>query len=150
MSGIERIKERPRARIGLSSAGLKAYWDQFAGLHDRLTGYNRFVERELSRFGDVYNWQGDDVRGFESPDAVLSGGIMTTGNHPGRARNADELRADMAFAMSPLPGRQRANLHAFYLESGSKKIDRDTEGVPPGSRWIESVKSYEKNVTGKR
>jgi L-arabinose isomerase len=56
MSGIERIKELPRARIGLYSAGLKAYWDQFAGLRDRLTGYNRFVERELSRFGDVYNF----------------------------------------------------------------------------------------------
>ena len=33
-------------------------------------------------------WQGDDVLGFERADAGLSGGIQTTGNYPGRARNA--------------------------------------------------------------
>ena len=82
-------------------------------------------------------WQGDDVRGFESPDATLSGGIMTTGNYPGRARDADELRSDMRFAFSLLPGRHRANLHAFYLETGGKKVDRDEILPEHFENWID-------------
>ncbi|MCJ7750264.1 MAG: L-rhamnose isomerase, partial [Armatimonadetes bacterium] len=49
----------------------------------------------------VHCWQGDDVGGFERPDAVLSGGgIEVTGSHPGRARTVDELRMDMEKAFS--------------------------------------------------
>lgn len=43
----------------------------------------------------MHCWQGDDVRGFENPNGQLTGGIQATGNYPGRARNADELRADI-------------------------------------------------------
>ena len=43
-------------------------------------------------------WQGDDVVGFENPDGVLTGGIQTTGNYPGKARTIDELKADFDFA----------------------------------------------------
>lgn len=62
-------------------------------------------------------WQGDDISGFENPDAVLSGGIAVTGNYPGRARNATELRRDLDKAYSLIPGTHRLNLHAIYLES---------------------------------
>src|SRR6185295_9753545 len=55
----------------------------------------------------LHCWQGDDVRGFERPDAPLTGGIQTTGNYPGRARNADELRADADLAMAQIPGPKR-------------------------------------------
>jgi L-rhamnose isomerase len=48
-------------------------------------------------------WQGDDVRGFENPDGELTGGIQTTGNYPGRARNIDELRNDFDFAAKLIP-----------------------------------------------
>ncbi len=69
-------------------------------------------------------WQGDDVQGFEKGRGALSGGILVTGQRPGRARNAGELRADIEAAMSLIPGRHRLNLHAMYADSGRPK-DRD-------------------------
>lgn len=56
MSGLAKIKEMPKARIGVYSAGLHAYWEQFEGLLDCLMGYNRFIEKKLSEFGEVYNF----------------------------------------------------------------------------------------------
>ncbi len=67
----------------------------------------------------IHCWQGDDVRGFENPDGELTGGIQTSGNYPGRARNAEELRADLELALAQIPGRKRINLHAIYLESAT-------------------------------
>jgi L-rhamnose isomerase len=65
-------------------------------------------------------WQGDDVRGFENPQGELTGGIATTGNYPGRARNADELRRDLDLVYRLIPGSHRLNLHAIYLEADGK------------------------------
>ena len=45
-----------KARIGLYSAGLNTYWAQFAGLKDRLLGYNSFIAERLSQVGEVYNF----------------------------------------------------------------------------------------------
>lgn len=45
-----------KLRIGLYSAGLRTYWNQFAGLRDRLLGYNEFIAGKLAAFGDVYNF----------------------------------------------------------------------------------------------
>ncbi|MGQ9515970.1 MAG: L-rhamnose isomerase [Anaerolineae bacterium] len=73
----------------------------------------------------LHCWQGDDVRGFEAPEAGLSGGIAATGNYPGRARNADELRQDLDTAYSLIPGRHRLNLHAIYAETGGRKVERN-------------------------
>ena len=42
-----------KARIGLYTTGLKAYWPQFKGLRERLEGYGRFIEQELVAGGDV-------------------------------------------------------------------------------------------------
>ncbi|MCV5889228.1 L-rhamnose isomerase, partial [Escherichia coli] len=61
----------------------------------------------------MHCWQGDDVRGFESPETALSGGIQATGNHPGAAKTPDQLRADMEKAFSLIPGKKRVNLHAI-------------------------------------
>lgn len=72
----------------------------------------------------LHCWQGDDVGGFENPEAGLSGGIMATGNYPGKARTAAELRQDLDKAYSLIPGRHRLNLHAIYLEA-DKKIPRN-------------------------
>ena len=47
----------------------------------------------------MHCWQGDDVRGFDNSDE-LSGGIQTTGNYPGAARNPEELMADIDKALS--------------------------------------------------
>ena len=73
----------------------------------------------------LHCWQGDDVGGFENPDAELSGGIAATGNYPGKARTADELRGDLDVAYSLIPGTHRLNLHAIYLESGGVSVERN-------------------------
>jgi L-rhamnose isomerase len=80
-------------------------------------------------------WQGDDVRGFENPDGDLTGGIQTSGNYPGRARNAQELRADLEIALSEIPGQKRVNLHAIYLES-EIPVERDAIKPAHFERWV--------------
>jgi L-rhamnose isomerase len=72
----------------------------------------------------LHCWQGDDVGGFEDPGRGLSGGIMTTGNYPGKARTAAELRQDLDQAYRLIPGTHRLNLHAIYLET-NKKVPRN-------------------------
>ena len=62
----------------------------------------------------LHCWQTDDVVGFENPDGSLSGGIQVTGNYPGKARNIDEVRADVLKAASFLPGKHRLSLHEIY------------------------------------
>ena len=64
----------------------------------------------------IHCWQGDDINGFESQGA-LTGGIQTTGNYPGKARNAAELMADFEKVLSLVPGTKRINLHAIYAIS---------------------------------
>lgn len=60
----------------------------------------------------LHCWQGDDVGGFENDQGLTGGGIQATGNYPGKARNADELRADVEQAFRLIPGKHRFNLHA--------------------------------------
>ena len=73
----------------------------------------------------LHCWQGDDVKGFESGDGDLDGGLAVTGNYIGRARTPDELRADFEMALSAIPGRHRLNLHAIYADSAGPGVDRD-------------------------
>lgn len=72
----------------------------------------------------MHCWQGDDVAGFEKKDGGLTGGIQATGNYPGAARNAEELRADIEKAMSYIPGELKLNVHANYQEADSF-VDRN-------------------------
>lgn len=83
-------------------------------------------------------WQGDDVRGFLNP-GELSGGIQTTGNYPGKARNPEELRADLDEVLSLIPGRHRVNLHAIYAEPKEK---REIDDLRPEDfqNWINWAK----------
>ena len=71
------------------------------------------IEKILSVPVSIHCWQGDDVTGFDTKDA-LSGGIQATGNYPGRARTPDELMADISKAFSLIPGKKKLNLHACY------------------------------------
>ena len=87
----------------------------------------------------LHCWQTDDVIGFESA-AGLSGGIQTTGNYPGRARNIDEVRADLEFVKTLLAGNHRVNLHEIYGDFGGKFVDRDQVGVEQFQSWIEWAK----------
>jgi len=84
----------------------------------------------------LHCWQGDDVRGFENPDAELSGGLAATGNYPGKARNADELRKDLDLAYSLIPGEHRLNLHAIYLELDTQ-VDRNEIHPEHYSGWVD-------------
>ncbi len=88
----------------------------------------------------MHCWQGDDVGGFEKTDAALSGGIMATGNYPGKARCPEELFADLDKAMSLIPGKQKANIHASYITSANKP-DRDAIGPENFSAWVDWAKS---------
>ena len=72
----------------------------------------------------LHCWQGDDVTGFEDLDSELTGGIMATGNYPGKARGPAQLRADLEMAMKMIPGEQKVNVQANYMEAG-KRIDRN-------------------------
>ncbi|CAM3783173.1 MULTISPECIES: L-rhamnose isomerase [Rahnella] len=75
----------------------------------------------------IHCWQGDDVAGFENPEGGLTGGIQATGNYPGKARNAQQLRADLELAISMIPGPNRLNLHAIYLESDTPVARNEIE-----------------------
>jgi L-rhamnose isomerase len=85
----------------------------------------------------LHCWQGDDVGGFEHPGGELTGGIAATGNYPGKARTPDELRADLDAAYALIPGRHRLNLHAFYAETGGRKIERDQLGPAQFAAWLD-------------
>lgn len=88
----------------------------------------------------MHCWQGDDVIGFEGTGA-LTGGIQTTGNYPGRARTADELRGDIDFAMTMIPGKTKLNLHASYAEKHGKNVDRDQYTIAEFQTWADWAKA---------
>lgn len=83
----------------------------------------------------MHCWQGDDVGGFEAGSGALTGGIQATGNYPGKARNADELRQDLETAMALIPGPKRLNLHAIYLESATP-VERDRIEPAHFAGWV--------------
>jgi len=84
----------------------------------------------------LHCWQGDDVGGFESGDGLSGGGIMATGAYPGKARTADELRADIDMALSLIPGKHRLNLHAMYAEAKGK-VERNELEPEHFAAWID-------------
>ena len=84
----------------------------------------------------LHCWQADDVAGFEK-SSDLSGGIQATGNYPGKARNIDELRADIEKAASLSPAKHRLNLHEIYGEFGGKFVDRDCVGIEHFEGWMQ-------------
>ena len=98
------------------------------------------TDKALARLASLplslHCWQGDDVGGFESSAGLSGGGIQATGNYPGKARTADELRADLEKAFSLIPGTHKANLHAIYAETGGKKVERDALGPEHFATWM--------------
>lgn len=102
------------------------------------------TEKVLAQMQDfhlsMHCWQADDVKGFEVQAGDLSGGIQSTGNYPGRARNIDELRADILKAKSLIPGSHRLNLHEIYGDFKGKVVDRDQCTVEHFQSWIDWAK----------
>ena len=88
----------------------------------------------------IHCWQGDDVIGFDVGDS-LSGGIQTTGNYPGRARNFIELKEDIKKAFALMPGKKRLNVHACYaIKEKGDKADRDNYEPKHFAPWVKFAK----------
>jgi L-rhamnose isomerase len=98
------------------------------------------IEQLSSIAISLHCWQGDDVGGFESAEGLSGGGIMATGTYPGKARTADELRADLDKALSLIPGKHRLNLHAMYAETGGK-VERNELAAEHLASWIDWAKA---------
>ncbi len=92
----------------------------------------------------LHCWQGDDVRGFDGdPSKPLTGGIQTTGNYPGRARNPEELMADLDLVLKLCPGTMKMNLHACYAifdEENGGWVDRDKLEPKHFKKWVDFCK----------
>lgn len=99
------------------------------------------TEQVLNQMQDfhlsLHCWQADDVAGFENQGGELTGGIQSTGNYPGKARNIDEVRADIVKAKSLIPGTHRLNLHEIYGDFKNEVIDRDQVEPKHFASWIE-------------
>ncbi|MCJ7730066.1 MAG: L-rhamnose isomerase [Sedimentisphaerales bacterium] len=105
--------------------------------------YGVDTEKAMERLGSVsislQCWQGDDVSGFEGTEGG-TGGCIATGAYPGKARTADELRADLEEVYKLLPGRHRLNLHASYLETGGQRVERNEIEPRHFQHWIDWAK----------
>jgi L-rhamnose isomerase len=122
----------------------KQVQDAYALAQERYAGIGVDTEAAMEALAGIslslHCWQGDDVGGFESPDTELSGGIAATGNYPGKARTADELRSDLDVAYSLIPGTHRLNLHAIYAETGGRPVERNELQPEHFGRWVEWAK----------
>ena len=100
------------------------------------------IEKLSQKAISMHCWQGDDVMGFDQKDNAASGGIMTTGNYPGRARTFEELTADFEKAASLIPGKKRINLHASYavFNDANPWHDRDELVYDDFKPWVEWAK----------
>jgi len=113
--------------------------------HERYAALGVNVDTALRTLAKIrvslHCWQGDDVGGFETNASALGGGLVATGNHPGKARTPHELRADFEKALSLIPGRHRVNLHAMYGEFDGMKVDRNEIEPAHFKNWIAWAKA---------
>lgn len=87
----------------------------------------------------MHCWQGDDVKGFLTPEGELTGGIMATGNYPGAAHTPEQLRQDLEKAYSLIPGKHKLNLHAIYLDT-DENVDLNEIEPKHFAKWVEWAK----------
>lgn len=88
----------------------------------------------------IHCWQGDDVGGFETGDAELSGGIAATGNYPGKAQTPQQLRADIKKVLSLVGGKHRLSLHATYAETDGEAVERNALQPKHFENWVAFAK----------
>ena len=117
----------------------------FALAREQYAHWGVDVETALTRLRDVaislHCWQGDDVAGFEASGQEIGGGLAVTGQYPGKARNADELRSDLDKTLALVPGSHRLNLHASYAETRGHKVERDALAPEHFADWIAWAKA---------
>lgn len=89
----------------------------------------------------IHGWQADDFSGFERPDSALSGGgLLSTGDYPGRARNIYEYRQDIEKVFSMVPGKKKLNFHTIYGDFKGEFVDRDKIEPSHFDSWIDWAK----------
>ncbi len=136
------------ARASLSASFLqkmsKPTKPDFKLAKERYSQYGVDADKALRQLAAIpislHCWQGDDLGGFEQTGGAPGGGLAVTGNYPGRARTADELRADLEKALSLIPGNHRLNLHSFYAETNGKRVERNELAPKHFVRWIDWAK----------
>ena len=114
---------------------------------DRYSAIGVDTDKVLAQMQDfhlsMHCWQADDVTGFEAREGGLTGGIQVNGNYPGKARNIQELREDILYAMSLIPGKHRLNLHEIYGDFQGKTVDRDEVTPEYFHSWIQWAKEHD-------
>ncbi len=122
--------------------------NRYESAKDIYAKFNVDTEKAIAELDKIaismHCWQGDDVAGFEN-SGDLSGGIQTTGNYPGAARNPEELMADIEKALSLVPGKHRINLHASYAIFDGETVDRNKLEPKHFEKWVQFAK---KNKVG--
>ena len=117
--------------------------ERFLSAKKRYEAFGVDVDKALETIKNLpvslHCWQGDDVNGFDS-EGPLTGGIQTTGNYPGRARNYEELMADMEKVISLCPGKKKLNIHACYAIFEDGFADRDKLEPKHFKKWVELAK----------
>ena len=117
--------------------------ERFLSAKKRYEAFGVDVDKALETIKNLpvslHCWQGDDVNGFDS-EGPLTGGIQTTGNYPGRARNYGELMADMEKVISLCPGKKKLNVHACYAIFEDGFADRDKLEPKHFKKWVELAK----------
>jgi L-rhamnose isomerase len=119
--------------------------DAYAIARERYAGLGVDTDKAMESLAHIsislHCWQGDDVAGFENTGDAIGGGLAVTGNYPGRARNAVELRRDLDEAFSLIPGVHRLNLHSIYAETDGRKVERNELRPEHFAGWVEWAKS---------
>ncbi len=116
---------------------MSCFYDEAKKLYAEIGINTDEAIKKLSEISlSMHCWQGDDVGGFEA-SGELTGGIQATGNYPGKARNMEELMADIDKAFSLIPGKHRINLHAIYADYSDGVVSRDKLEPKHFDKWIE-------------
>lgn len=125
-------------------------YDAYALARERYAALGVDTDKALETLAQIpislHCWQGDDVGGFETPGGELGSGMAVTGNYPGKARTADELRADLDKAYSLIPGTHRLSLHSIYAETGGRRVPRNELRPEHFSAWVDWARANHHGV----
>jgi L-rhamnose isomerase len=121
---------------------IEKFYENARKIYDDLGVNTEDVLNKLKNVSlSIHCWQGDDLGGFERPNAKLSGGgILATGNYFGKARNIKELQKDLETAISLIPGTHRVNLQSSYGIFTEKYVERNKYSPEYYQKWVDWAK----------
>ena len=88
----------------------------------------------------VHCWQIDDLQGWESPAAAMTGGIAATGDAPGKANTPEEFMVNLSKALDLIPGHTKLALHSIYMNKHGKNIRRNEITPAEFAEWVDYAK----------